>query len=538
MPREVEALRTLLDSRLSALELALADPKQHGSLEAMILDLARVATEEAHATARFAVLEVQKAGQLAVSAARTEGFTALEAEKTASASLRQVLENARSALKQAESMLKEQRLETDAANLDAASARRELDAIRERLEREQAARVDDRRELDAALAAAEAERARASALAEQASETRSRQDSERSALAIDLEQHRAALETERVSAATLLEARSALEGSLDEARRQVDEAKRDLDSTRAGRDAAQRDLDAALREIDAMRRDSESRTEVLSESHAAQAQALSAAHEEARNAGERLLEAIRDRDAAQSERAELQRQLQAAEGAIREAAEVNRELQAAHEARDAAEVLDASRQAEKHAESEPEVETVVDLTAMTNDEEWQLALERRTRGLEQSLRDAEARAEAAEIELERYRRSAPATDTGASREVAPAVQPEAQPAHEQPEQFRGPARGARRVAFTKDVQLQVDGNPGKLVDLSLSGAQVLTPSAINPNRLVTVTLPMAGGAITCKAKVVWSRLEPRGGKLWYRAGVQFTAVDQRALESFFITHQS
>lgn len=531
MPREVEALRTLLDSRLEALELALADPKQHGSLEAMILDLARVATEEAHATARHAVLEVQQAGQLAVSAARTEGITALEAEKAGSAALRQVVENAKSALKQAEAMLKEQQRDTETANREAADARRELDAIKERLEREQSARVDARRELDAALAAAEAERARARDLAQQASRTRSQEDSEKAALAIDLEQHRAALETERAAAATLLQARSVVEGSLDDARRE-------LDSARAERDAAQRDLESARREIDTMRQDSESRAEVSSQSHAAHEQALNAVRDEARSAGERLRDAVRDRDAAQSALAELQGRLQAAEAAIREAAEVNRELQAAHEARDAAEVLETARQMDRHVESEPVVETVVDLTAVTNDEEWQLALERRTRGLEQSLRDAEARAEAAELELERHRLSAPAGAAAASRELGPVAEPPAQTAPEQPEQFRGPARGARRVAFTKDVQLQVDGNPGKLVDLSLSGAQMLTPSAINPNRLVSVTLPMAGGAISCKAKVVWSRLEPRGGKLWYRAGVQFTTVDQRALESFFIAHQS
>ena len=63
MPKEVEALRTSLDSRLTALEKALADPKQHGSLESLILDLARIATEEADATARHAVLDAQKAGQ-------------------------------------------------------------------------------------------------------------------------------------------------------------------------------------------------------------------------------------------------------------------------------------------------------------------------------------------------------------------------------------------------------------------------------------------------------------------------------------------
>ena len=72
----------------------------------------------------------------------------------------------------------------------------------------------------------------------------------------------------------------------------------------------------------------------------------------------------------------------------------------------------------------------------------------------------------------------------------------------------------------------------------MTGAQVLTPAAINPNRLVTVTLPLGDSALSCKAKVAWSRLEPRAGQLWYRAGVQFTNADQQGLESFFAMHQT
>src|SRR5207245_10478222 len=42
--RELDALRTELDARLSALEAALASPDSHASLEKLVLDLARVAT--------------------------------------------------------------------------------------------------------------------------------------------------------------------------------------------------------------------------------------------------------------------------------------------------------------------------------------------------------------------------------------------------------------------------------------------------------------------------------------------------------------
>ena len=66
---------------------------------------------------------------------------------------------------------------------------------------------------------------------------------------------------------------------------------------------------------------------------------------------------------------------------------------------------------------------------------------------------------------------------------------------------------------------------------------MLAPAAINPNRLVTVVLPMDDSTIPCKAKVMWSRLEPRAGQLWYRAGVMFTNPDQPALEAFLRMHQ-
>src|SRR5687768_17983066 len=106
MPKEVEALRASLDARLTALEQALADHRQHGSLERLILDLARIATEEADATARRAVVDAQKAGQNAAASARTEAARALEAEKGESAALRQVIDQAKAALKQAEAALK------------------------------------------------------------------------------------------------------------------------------------------------------------------------------------------------------------------------------------------------------------------------------------------------------------------------------------------------------------------------------------------------------------------------------------------------
>jgi hypothetical protein len=205
------------------------------------------------------------------------------------------------------------------------------------------------------------------------------------------------------------------------------------------------------------------------------------------------------------------------------------ELQAAHEARAAAEMRAAARETVR--EDDGDSETVVDLTSVSKDEEErQLAIEQRIRALELALRDAETRAESAEQELDQIRRRAPRAPAVAVASI-PAVPATADVTSKPQEELRG-IRVAKRVQFKGETEIQIDGAPGKLVDLSMSGAQFLTPSAMKPNRLVKVSLPLGDNVVACKAKVMWSRLEPRGGQLWYRAGVSFTSVDEAALEAF------
>ena len=73
----LEALRTTLNTRLAALEKALADPSHHPSLERLILDLARTATEEADIASRAAALAAEQQGQSLAAKARAEGAGAL-----------------------------------------------------------------------------------------------------------------------------------------------------------------------------------------------------------------------------------------------------------------------------------------------------------------------------------------------------------------------------------------------------------------------------------------------------------------------------
>ncbi len=552
-------------SRLGALEEALANPGKHASLESLIRDLARVATEEADTTVRQVVHDAQRHGQNAAAAARGEAESALESEKGTVAQLRQALDKA-----QAE--LKEQRRVVDAAARDSSGAQREAEAVRQRLEQEQAERAALERELEAAQAAAETERTRAASLEQAVEQVRGEAQASRAVVEAqqreiaaklqdfaarhqgvdqqlkdahaaqaagraEMEQARATADAERAAAAQLREASAQLE--------------RDLEWTRG-------ELAAARHEIDGIRRDADARHEALSRSESDQSQLLVSAQDAARAADARAEEAVRAADArvedaaraanarveeatraadalvdeALRERDALRRELELAQEAIREREFLRQELETAHEERDAARSMQSGPQLVIDGDEEPTEETVIDLTGDTRDEERQRAIESRIRNLEVALRDAETRAEIAELELDQQRLLAlPPSETPSLATEPVSSSESTEPA------YRGPARGAKRVAISTEVEVQIDGTEGKLIDLSVTGAQVLTPFSMKPNRLVKLTMPMGDSLIACKAKVMWSRLEPKAGQLWYRAGVSFTSADQYALEAFLSSHR-
>ena len=93
----------------------------------------------------------------------------------------------------------------------------------------------------------------------------------------------------------------------------------------------------------------------------------------------------------------------------------------------------------------------------------------------------------------------------------------------------------------EQIEIQIDGIAAKLIDLSITGAQILAPAALKPNRIMKLTIPHRNKVITCKGKIMWSKLETAiktGGQLWYRGGLQFTASDQAAIEAFINSHSS
>ena len=102
-----------------------------------------------------------------------------------------------------------------------------------------------------------------------------------------------------------------------------------------------------------------------------------------------------------------------------------------------------------------------------------------------------------------------------------------------PEEGWQAVRLANRYVFNTELSVQVNGDPARLFDLSISGCQLLSPTALKPNQMVKIVLPDKT-PVTCAGKVVWTRLEPMamGQPLGYRAGVRFTKADEVAIEAF------
>ncbi len=151
--QQIDALRAAIDIRLAALETVLADPRPDESLESLILDLARLATEEARATATRACAGIKLEADTEIAQARKSAQQAIEHERIVSLDFRRSLEQAqqrhaalerdkqnelRALRDQFESKLAEQRggidgLERTAANLErqAAETRQLLEAERQ-----------------------------------------------------------------------------------------------------------------------------------------------------------------------------------------------------------------------------------------------------------------------------------------------------------------------------------------------------------------------------------------------------------------------
>lgn len=94
-------------------------------------------------------------------------------------------------------------------------------------------------------------------------------------------------------------------------------------------------------------------------------------------------------------------------------------------------------------------------------------------------------------------------------------------------------RRAQRFRVRPGVEVQLDGNPAAIVDLSTVGAQVISPTVLRPNQKVRITLPNDEFLLRFRGAVAWAKFElPQSTKApQYRAGVEFTDGDAAAIDS-------
>ena len=95
-------------------------------------------------------------------------------------------------------------------------------------------------------------------------------------------------------------------------------------------------------------------------------------------------------------------------------------------------------------------------------------------------------------------------------------------------------RRAARFRIRQGVEIQLDGNPASLVDLSVMGAQVISASILRPNQRVRISVPSDEFVMRFRGAVAWAKFElpkptepPR-----YRAGVEFADADAAAMDEY------
>ena len=95
-------------------------------------------------------------------------------------------------------------------------------------------------------------------------------------------------------------------------------------------------------------------------------------------------------------------------------------------------------------------------------------------------------------------------------------------------------RRATRYRVRPGVEIQVDGNPASVVDLSSVGVQVLSSTILRPNQKVRISIPNDDFVMRFRGAIAWAKFElpkpndpPR-----YRAGVDFADADAAALDEF------
>jgi PilZ domain-containing protein len=90
---------------------------------------------------------------------------------------------------------------------------------------------------------------------------------------------------------------------------------------------------------------------------------------------------------------------------------------------------------------------------------------------------------------------------------------------------------------TQKIEVLIDGNPATLVDLSVTGAQVVSVTILKPNQRVRMAFSDEHGMVRFNAAIAWAQFEipPRIGPQ-YRAGIEFVDADPDSIDAFCSRH--
>lgn len=96
---------------------------------------------------------------------------------------------------------------------------------------------------------------------------------------------------------------------------------------------------------------------------------------------------------------------------------------------------------------------------------------------------------------------------------------------------RAGTRRAARFPMNRRAVL-VNGEHSHLVDLSVTGAQVLAPMRLRPTQTVRLTLSDGSTETRCQGTIAWSVAVPTGAVVHYRAGLEFINPDTTRLAAY------
>jgi hypothetical protein len=98
-------------------------------------------------------------------------------------------------------------------------------------------------------------------------------------------------------------------------------------------------------------------------------------------------------------------------------------------------------------------------------------------------------------------------------------------------------RRAPRLPIIDGVEVLVDGNQARLIDLSTVGAQVLSSGVLKPNQRVRISMVDERVTLRAQALIVWARFELGNPTPYYRAGIEFSGGDTEGIAEYMARHR-